>query len=464
MLSYSFDTTIESLIIASKAGYITNSTVISTTGAFPPNIYENVNLTLEIEAPTTPQVVINEFSSYNNTGDWLELYNKGTSEVPLEGWSINDSMSEIHAFGADDNISAGGYRAVDVSTRLNQDTDTIKLFNTSGAIVDQVTYGSGADMAPVPSEGNSTGRYPNGVDTGNDANDFIEFGTPTPGAPNELPLVVTTITVSPPSTVTLRVGETQPFTATARDQNGDEMPEIVVFTWNSSDPAVGTIDANGLFTANAEGSTTITATNGTITSDPGASVTVQAASAVTTITVNPSPVTLRIGKTEQFTAIAYDQYGSVMSEIVVFKWTSSDPAVGTIDANNGLFTAKAKGTTTVMALHETTGKNGTADVTVTRKPRGGGGGPSRDTDGDGYTDVQEMLADTDENDPCDPDPECAACIATKPAATPTPTPTPTPTVTPTPTIPPVVTTPTPTPTPTPTEEPGFEAVFAIAGL
>ncbi|MGB7533418.1 MAG: hypothetical protein WA977_10675 [Halobacteriota archaeon] len=44
-----------------------------------------------------------------------------------------------------------------------------------------------------------------------------------------------------------------------------------------------------------------------------------------------------------------------------------------------------------------------------------------------------MLAGTDKDDPCDPNHECAACIASKPAAT---------------------------PTPTPTEEPGFEAVFA----
>jgi len=57
-----------------------------------------------------------------------------------------------------------------------------------------------------------------------------------------------------------------------------------------------------------------------------------------------------------------------------------------------------------------------------------------------YSDIAEMLAGTDPNDPCDPDPECPACLAIKPAAT-------------------------PTPTPTPTEEvPGFEAVFAIAGL
>jgi hypothetical protein len=44
-----------------------------------------------------------------------------------------------------------------------------------------------------------------------------------------------------------------------------------------------------------------------------------------------------------------------------------------------------------------------------------------------------MLAGTDKDEPCDSDPECAACLASKPAAT---------------------------PTPTPTKEPGFEAVFA----
>jgi hypothetical protein len=64
----------------------------------------------------------------------------------------------------------------------------------------------------------------------------------------------------------------------------------------------------------------------------------------------------------------------------------------------------------------------------------------RDSDGDGYTNIQEMLAGTDKADPCDPNPECAACLAITPAATPTAT---------------------ATPTPTPTEEvPGFEAVFA----
>jgi hypothetical protein len=44
---------------------------------------------------------------------------------------------------------------------------------------------------------------------------------------------------------------------------------------------------------------------------------------------------------------------------------------------------------------------------------GGSGGVPRDSDGDGITDIDEMLAGTDPNDPCDPNPECAACLATR---------------------------------------------------
>ncbi|PXF52946.1 MAG: hypothetical protein C4B56_04055 [Candidatus Methanophagaceae archaeon] len=107
--------------------------------------------------------------------------------------------------------------------------------------------------------------------------------------------------------------------------------------------------------------------------------------------------------------------------------------------------------------------------TPTPRPRvaggGGGGGAPRDSDGDGITDIEEMLQGTDPNDPCDPNPECAACKALMPT-TPAPTtapvvsPTPKPTVKPTPVPTPAPATPTPTPKPTP----GYEAVFMIAGL
>ena len=74
--------------------------------------------------------------------------------------------------------------------------------------------------------------------------------------------------------------------------------------------------------------------------------------------------------------------------------------------------------------------------TPTQYPSGGGrGGGStalRDTDGDGISDIYEMLTGTDWKDPCSPNPNCAACLAIKPL--PIPIVTPVPTLVPTPTV------------------------------
>jgi len=56
-----------------------------------------------------------------------------------------------------------------------------------------------------------------------------------------------------PTSATVNVGDTQQFTASISD--GSEVPPV---TWTSSDPAVATVDENGLATAVAAGAATIT--------------------------------------------------------------------------------------------------------------------------------------------------------------------------------------------------------------
>jgi hypothetical protein len=208
---------------------------------------------------------------------------------------------------------------------------------------------------------------PNGGGTLTSAGEYYKLNGQLPPTPTPTPTstpVLTTIKVSP-ATATLDVNGTQAFTATTLDQNNSPIDATV--TWSSSNTTVGTVDAAGSFIALAAGTTTIAATNGTVSGT--ASVTVNPAnsapgtSVLTTIKVSPATATLDVNGTQAFTAAAYDQLGKLMNAI--FTWTSGNTTVGTID-NSGLFTAKALGTTTITAASGDV--NGTASVSVAAAP------------------------------------------------------------------------------------------------
>jgi hypothetical protein len=74
--------------------------------------------------------------------------------------------------------------------------------------------------------------------------------------------------------------QTQPFVATATDASGNPMSGLT-FTWTSSAPTVASITSAGVATGLAQGTTTITATNGTVTSNP----------ATLTVTASTTPPT-----------------------------------------------------------------------------------------------------------------------------------------------------------------------------
>ena len=151
-----------------------------------------------------------------------------------------------------------------------------------------------------------------------------------------------TITVRPDSVTLRAIGETALLTATATDSGGSAISDPVV-NWSSSDPGVATVNHEGLVTAVSNGTATITATL-----DGASAFATVTVSAIDRIDVLPvSALLASAGETVQLTATAYDANDQEIPDAEI-TWSSSDPAVATVDPI-GLVTAVANGTATITA-------------------------------------------------------------------------------------------------------------------
>jgi 6-phosphogluconolactonase (cycloisomerase 2 family)/urocanate hydratase len=185
------------------------------------------------------------------------------------------------------------------------------------------------------------------------------------------PLTVTAATLVSigvtPSSSSLPNGNTEQFTATGTYSDGSTQNLTSHVTWSSSAGAVATISnasgSNGLATATAPGSTTVSAALGSVSGSAPLAVT---AAALVSIAVTPSSSTLPNGDTEQFTAIGTYSDGSTQNLTSQVAWASSSTAVATISnaaGSNGFATAAGQGSTTVSAILGSV--SGSAPLTVT---------------------------------------------------------------------------------------------------
>jgi len=146
------------------------------------------------------------------------------------------------------------------------------------------------------------------------------------------------ITVTP-NPVSIPVGGTQQFNATAYDLYNNIIPGVG-FNWATS---VGSVNATGFFTAQTTANVgLVTATNGSISGSANVNV---VAGTIDHIIITPNPVTIMAGSTQMFTALAYDVYNNLIPG-VIFNWTTNiwnetggwilPPGdVGWINATNG---------------------------------------------------------------------------------------------------------------------------------
>jgi hypothetical protein len=178
---------------------------------------------------------------------------------------------------------------------------------------------------------------------------------------------LTSITVAP-ATATISNGGTQQYTATGNYSNGTHQNLTSSVTWSSSSTTVATINSAGLATGAGPGSTTITATSGSVSGT--AALTVQGTT-LTSITVAPAMAAIFVAGTQQFTATGNYSDGTQQNLTSSVTWTSSSTTVATIN-NAGLATGVGVGTTTITA---TSGSiSGTAQLTVTTNTGGSSSG------------------------------------------------------------------------------------------
>jgi uncharacterized protein YjdB len=179
----------------------------------------------------------------------------------------------------------------------------------------------------------------------------------------------TTITVAELQSITVTPadpsvakGLTRQFSASGNLTGGASQDISASVIWSSGTSSVATVNATGLASGVAAGSTTITATSGLISGSTTLSVTPET---LQSIAVTPAAQSLGTGMAQQFTVIGTFSDGSTQNLTAsVTSWNSNAPTVASMNAS-GLATSASPGTTTITAAVGAV--SGTTSLTVTAK-------------------------------------------------------------------------------------------------
>lgn len=123
-------------------------------------------------------ILINEFQPNPEGTDagneWVELYNNGTTEVNLTGWTLETlSLSGV--------IQSKGFKQFIFPSLTLTNTGDIIVLKYGNITIDRIVYGDvtgETSVVAAPGSGQSAGRIPDG------GSNWAIFTTPTPGASN----------------------------------------------------------------------------------------------------------------------------------------------------------------------------------------------------------------------------------------------------------------------------------------
>ena len=203
-----------------------------------------------------------------------------------------------------------------------------------------------------------------------------------PDAPNPLGVPDTVVfAFSSPEVV---IGDTLRLSVVARDAGGNVVPNVVL-VWQSLNPGVATVSADGLVTthdigeAEIEVEATVSGSSLALfvdSSHVGQTLLRNARSrfkivSVPNVEISPTEATIPLKEAHQFTVRVTKKGGGELPNRPVIRWTSSNPSVATV--TNGVAVAVSVGTTQITAAVTvgSSSKSATAKLTVQELPCGG---------------------------------------------------------------------------------------------
>lgn len=109
------------------------------------------------------QVVINEFSvNPSDKYDWIELFS--TEVTNISNWKMADETGDFFTIPEGTSLGPGIYYIISKYQRLDNDKDTIYLYDKDNNLKNSIKYGYEGEVC-LPSESGSIARIPDGNST-----------------------------------------------------------------------------------------------------------------------------------------------------------------------------------------------------------------------------------------------------------------------------------------------------------
>jgi hypothetical protein len=162
------------------------------------------------------------------------------------------------------------------------------------------------------------------------------------------PAILVSLAVTPANSW-FALGTTLPLVATGTYSDGSTLVLTTSATWSTADSTIATVNSQGVASSVALGSTTVTATSGTIS---GSTTLTISPAVLVSIAVTPAIPTIPLGTNEQFTATGTYTDGSTQNITSTVQWSSDTATVATIGnaaPTQGLGSSVGEGTATITA-------------------------------------------------------------------------------------------------------------------